>query len=509
MNAAIIIPPYNDFYATRHRASHLGAKIVETICTNEGFCTSFHDLSSGPPAKIALPDTLDHLAPYIDKKEYGPLAFFTSYYRFGSPLLERVRLIAEHAPDLCLISCFAFCYADQTIELARTIRKLMPNAEIVLGGGGPSVYPDYFLRHSFVDSVLAGEAENTLKPFLDQWRQQRIYSDPNDTPFRKSGLAVPSVNSDLVFPLPPMFAARVVSSSKNSVTLSTTLSRGCPRGCRFCSNHLVHTKNFRRVPVNEIRSGIALIASTIDIGDRRLLVNFEDDNLLIDLPHTLEVFDLWRSAFKDVRFLAENGIDYSLLSSKCVNELVDAGLEKFNLSIGTINEQLATQEQRSFNAQQYESVLKAASGRGIDVVTYFICGLQGDSVENIAATLNYLYTQPTLAGISLFYPVPGLSGFMDPGLFDNCTSNLCAGSSAYPWTNTLSTKSMLTAFRLSRLINLAKKKNRSDIEEALLIQCFNNNQLYTLHRSGGTKKDTIVAVEQVDKELMRLFFLGA
>ena len=81
----------------------------------------------------------------------------------------------------------------------------------------------------------------------------------------------------------------------------------------------------------------------------------------------------------------------------------------------------------------------------------------------------------------MFYPVPGLPGFTDMRLFERGCSALCAGSAAWPWTGSLTSAQLVTAFRLARYVNLCKKGALSAEERELVERCRRESRLYTWH----------------------------
>ncbi|MCK5153423.1 MAG: hypothetical protein KAQ93_03620 [Spirochaetales bacterium] len=122
------------------------------------------------------------------------------------------------------------------------------------------------------------------------------------------------------------------------------------------------------------------------------------------------------------------------------------------------NEQLRAQK-RSGNIKKLESIIKYSAQLNIPSITYFICGLKADTHLTMVQTINYLHSLKTSIGISHYYPVPGLVDWQDKDIFLENTQALCKGSSAYPWNNSLSTKELITAFRLARTSNYIKISN--------------------------------------------------
>ena len=124
--------------------------------------------------------------------------------------------------------------------------------------------------------------------------------------------------------------------------------------------------------------------------------------------------------------------------------------------MASMDQQQLEEEKREGNLKKLELLLKYSEKLDIPVITYFICGLKKDTPRKIVETIIYLHSLKTSIGISLYYPVPGLADWQDKELFLKIPPYMCCGSSAYPWNNSLTTKELVTAFRLARTSNYIK-----------------------------------------------------
>jgi anaerobic magnesium-protoporphyrin IX monomethyl ester cyclase len=475
--------------------SGLGARVVENLCAAAGHTVRLFDFpaSRRKPSRIPLPDELAHLRPYVLPDETGRLAFFTKYQRLGPPVRACAETVRGFAPDLILISCFAFCYVDQAADLAAACKTVMPDTPIVAGGHGPAVLPAYLLRRESVDACVTEQAEATLPGLLDAVERHGAL------PATVSGggaVVTGPIGAGSVEPTAAWHATRL---GPHGHLVSVCLTRGCPRRCSFCSVHLVHGREFRRLPISEVRR----IARALP-NDGSLEVNLEDDNLLCDWGYTEEALEAFRRERPGVRFRADNGLDYRLLTPERVRRLAELGMSRFNFSVGAADPAVASHQNREADLPRLRGVVEQVAERGHPSVAYLICGLPGDTPESVATALAFAAGLPSLVGVSLFYPIPGLPGFTDPAVFLGSSARLAAGSSAYPWNGSLSTAELVTAFRLARLANLRKEASPSPVELEALERSFAERRLHTVLRRGSER--VVQPVPHTSGAMQRVFF---
>ncbi len=507
LRACIAIPPVFDFYFTRHRFSGLGSEILSSLLRKNGCEVQLFNfpLQKKKGGQLRLPKTLEYLKPHIIGNENGGLSFFTRYQRFGPPLAECTDQIIAFAPDIVFISCFAFCYADAALELASHIRDINPDLAITIGGAGVSAYPDFFIQNPNIDFALTGEAEVSMPFFLNALKSNsKDFSGVPNLYRKNNSKIIASLIKRQTDANEIAFVLKKTNSTSKAVYYSTSLSRGCPKRCRFCSNFLCHGRDFRVIPIKKIQKGLSELFIEDKDCDKPVYVNFEDDNLLLAPEYFLNVLKIFKEKFPKVFFLAENGVDYTKLTPELVKTLIDLGMTQFNLSIASTHLPILKEEQRDATFPLYEKILQVLNKHGIQSITYFICGFKKDKKKTVAANIAYLAKLPTRIGISLFYPVPGIPDFTDTVLFDKQPPFICAGSSAYPWNRSLTTAELVTAFRLSRFVNLLKSDTKSEDEEILIQKITQKKKLYTRVKNGDTR--SIVPVPNADNDMVRLFF---
>ncbi len=456
LTIVLVQPPVEDFYFTPHRSSALGLQSLADAWTKRGHHCHILNFPLEKPKKkrLPLPEKLKYLNPWLKKhsKEMTGTAFFSRYFRFGPSLedcLERIKVLK---PQVVAISCFAWSYAQTTRKLLELLRPpLNPPFDpplLVVGGPGVTVMPEYFT--SFADLVIKGEGENVIGAIEK----------------RAGRISYPSCG-EIVCPDPPgtfPLVWDISTGRKNRFTAVTMLTRGCPKMCSFCSNHLIFGKTLRKIALPEVYSGLDLLVDQVlrrsQYLETKLHLNFEDDNILFQKNYFLAILKYIKEKCDqnriDFSFSAENGMDYLLLNHETLAAFKELNLTQLNLSLASMDQQQLEREKRTGNIKKLESLLEYSEKLAIPVITYFICGLKKDTPRKMVETISYLHGLKTRIGISLYYPVPGLADWLDKELFLKIPSYLCCGSSAYPWNGSLTSKELITAFRLARTSNYIK-----------------------------------------------------
>jgi radical SAM superfamily enzyme YgiQ (UPF0313 family) len=506
LKAVVAVPPVCDFYFTPHRFSSLGARTVEKILVTMGFSVDFihFPLIKKHGNKVEVPEDLAYLKPYLISGETGKLSFFTRYQRFGPDSKTCAREICALKPILCFLSCFAFSYAKELLDIAKYIKKIQPETLLIAGGAGVSAYPLYFVRDTNVDFAVAGEAEVCLPDFITALINNKLSYEhiPNIFWKRNGAIHFPSriktSNSEDIQPV-----ISLVDETKTNAYFSTSLSRGCPKACRFCSNAITHGKAFRIVSDLELDNVLNRFIIDQYPLKKTVFFNFEDDNLLFSPDFFIRTMTKIRAKYPSIKFLAENGIDYTMLTPHLADQLISLGMSAFNFTLVSSDNDIVKNQGRKSSLSHFDTMVRHISQKGIPVLSYFICGLKGETKKNVVDTLAYLYRLPTQVGISMFYSIPNIPDFTDMSLFDKLSPCVSNGSSAFPWNNSLSTDELVTAFRLSRYINLIKSSTKIAVDIELIGKIKNERKLYTIIKEKGVER--MVEVPRYDKEMVEMF----
>jgi radical SAM superfamily enzyme YgiQ (UPF0313 family) len=161
-------------------------------------------------------------------------------------------------------------------------------------------------------------------------------------------------------------------------------SRGCPYHCAFCEVPIVYGQTYRRRPIGEVIAEIK--ANTRITGLKK--VYFIDDNLTGHRDYAKELF----------KALLPLNIRWSCLwtiNTSRDEELLDLAKASgcFHVNIGIENvcqESISSIEKVQNPVKEYEMLLNRLRERGIFYSLNFMFGLDGDTRELFAETLDFL-----------------------------------------------------------------------------------------------------------------------
>lgn len=449
-----------------------------------------------------LPKTLVYLKPYLIEN-ITHYSFFHQYYRFGSPDSFNKEDLFHFAPDVILITSFAFAYFDGFKEQTEYLKSIFPDTPIICGGQGPSSSPQYYWKNSPVDYVIKGPAETGLPGLLNYLSGKQ--KTPPENIYGKDIVYRENLSSEYSFQ--PF-------TDINGKTAHLHFTRGCPKRCTYCSVHAASGHLFLKSRLEDAARTIQSLPENIRY------IDIEDDNISTDREYFKAVIRMIHQAFPHSKIGFENGMDFTTLDEELIRFLVDHNICKWNLSMVSVSSETLHKSKRNYLPELFEKTLEKILQCSLPVTVYFISGLKNDTLDNVLKSLFFLAEKNVIIGFSPFYPVPGT---LEAEHLQISSPLLARGTSCYGW-NSITTEEQISVFTLSRFINAIKRYSRQEwlnaakkylpvIEERIPEECGRDTAtwfgvFYSL------KKRCIAAVNRkgeisrfpMDEKVLRVFF---
>jgi radical SAM superfamily enzyme YgiQ (UPF0313 family) len=313
------------------------------------------------------------------------------------PLETVARNLREHQPDLVAIglrNLQNMDYTDVTANLdayralVRTVRSNSP-APVVLGGGGFSVTPKALMQDLGADYGIAGEGERAFAQLLEELESpqpalqnvERLYSSI-DGDLRFSGGRLEMLDLDELPPLDRAVLSPRYYSDYGTEALQT--KRGCPLHCTYCTYPLLEGARTR------MRKPVRVADEFMDISTRAGVDHVFIVDSVFNLPprHAKEICrELeargnrmpWTSYISPVAF-----------DEELADLMVRAGATGMEVGSDSGCDQILDRLRKGFHTDKIRRLAKIARARGLKDCHSFILGTDGETLEHVEQTLDFI-----------------------------------------------------------------------------------------------------------------------
>ncbi len=455
MKLLLCQPPIEDFYSTKERTYPLGLTYLAGAINDLSVEVKIKDfLSVNKRNTIPIPTNFEKLKNHY-KYDKSEIKIFNQYYHFGESWGNIEHYFKQNKFDIIGISSLFYTYTEETIKLAKIIKKTQPNTTIIVGGQNVTASNHLLFESADIDFMIRGEGENSFRIFIKNILNENInesiipnlfYKDNNK--WKISTIQTTNNRYDFMPDSSLINGEYYKIQGKNSTMLNTT--RGCPQGCKFCSIANVFGKKIRNKPyhlvLSELHKAKKLGIKVIDIEDDNFTKNQNYAKTLMKM-----IFNEFGNYFE---FYAMNGLSAFDLDDELFELMKNIGFKMINLSIATISENSLKNMNRNNSLSKFKYAVKKSASLNMKTVGYFIAGLPNEKITDILLTMKFLTELPLILGISPFYYIPDLTMNI-PNIPQNVKDARL--TRFFPADNFLDELDLITLFRITRIINYIKK----------------------------------------------------
>jgi radical SAM superfamily enzyme YgiQ (UPF0313 family) len=328
----------------------------------------------------------------------------------AEPLAVVERNLDEYQPDLVAIGLRNIQNMDYTSmtanldayrALVQTVRS-HSTAPIVIGGGGFSVMPKDLMEDLGADYGIAGEGERAFARLLDELerpvpaleRVERLY-------FRVDGeLRFTGSGRDflVVDDLPPPDRSVVLESYYQQYGIeSLQTKRGCPLLCTYCTYPLIEGRRTRMRDPALVADEFMVICARKDVAHL----------FIVD-----SVFNLPPRHAKEVcRELASRGnstpwtsyISPFAFDDELAELMVRAGATGIEVGSDSGCDEILDRLRKGFHTDRIARLAATCRAHGLKDCHSFILGTEGESLDHVERTLDFVEELDPYAAIMLVW----------------------------------------------------------------------------------------------------------
>jgi radical SAM superfamily enzyme YgiQ (UPF0313 family) len=395
-----------------------------------------------------------------------PLGPPLSLLSLASPLLEagfqvsmvdasidpeyKSTLAGEMTDALCLgISLLTGQMIRSAVDVSRFVRGLRPGLPIIYGGWHPSLQPAQTLREAYVDAVVRGQGELTLREVAERLRLGSTFESVRGVSFKPQGEIVHNperpVESMERLPAPAFAMANLDAYERRTGIrqLPYASSLGCPYACNYCTDQVFYNRRFNAYSAGRVVSEVTELVARYRLHEVPLL----DSNFPINVKRAVEIAQGFKDSKLRFRWTFQASTDLLCrMTDAEVGLLGEAGVS--HMGFGTESASRAVLALMNKKHQRidemYETARKSAQA-GIRVTFNLILGYPGETEADRLETFRIMsdiackYSNVSFSP-NIFTPYPGIPiwpdlrkmGVREPQSLEEW-ADVDLGSNHLPW----------------------------------------------------------------------------
>ena len=276
----------------------------------------------------------------------------------------------------------------RSIDIAKEYRKR--GKTVILGGYMASIMPEEAVK--YCDSLIIGDAELVWQQMLSDFENGNL-KKTYEKPLEGNWYSTPSPRFDLL-------------EGKNlGDFLPVQAGRGCPNSCSFCSVSCLYSGRYVKRPLPEVIRDIEQIKS---LGYKKILLL--DDNIFSDRKYLDSLLDTLIKL--DISWMSQCEITIGK-DDELLEKLQKSGCTTLSFGLESISrESLISMDKGWAVPAEYDFLIQNIRNHGIDVSTEMVVGGEGDTLESIRMTKDFI--ERNKISVPRFYiltPFPGTRFF--------------------------------------------------------------------------------------------------
>lgn len=347
-----------------------------------------------PSIRISIIDTYFNGVPICIKTKKG--------YRSGLSDVEICKLIKDADPDIIGVSNSYTAYTEDSLSLLKLANKICPNALTIIGGAHATIDHKYLITKKYIDVVVRGEGEETLREIIYNVYSKIPIKDITGITYKANDQIICNPDRALIqnlddLPIPDRSFIDYLQYLKKSKELyflpsrkpvgTIFSSRGCMFKCIFCSTQKVWTNKWRSRSAEKMLEEVNYLREKYGVRE----IAFQDDQFMGSKDRIIQLCKLIINQNLKMSFIAPSGISPALLDREVLFYLKQAGFYRICFSIDVGTKESASYVRKPINLQKVRDLIVYANHLGIWTYGTFVIGFPFETVENLVETKIFSY----------------------------------------------------------------------------------------------------------------------
>jgi anaerobic magnesium-protoporphyrin IX monomethyl ester cyclase len=295
------------------------------------------------------------------------------------------------------------------LRLAALVKRLNPEAKIILGGAHPSIMFGQMLENPAVDVVVIGEGDLTLLDLVRAIESGDDIQAVRGIAFKWDGRVVKTASRTRIrdldsLPMPDFYHLEEPSRA-GPVRTGISIGRGCPYNCQFCASASVWGNTYSSKSARRVADEIEFVLGKS--GDGVIFVG--DDMVGVTKADTMQFCEEIMSRGLRFKWYANARVD--AVSERLLATMKRAGCVMICYGVESGSPEILKTINKRITVDQVKHAFRLTHKLGIECQATVMVGNPGDNRETIEQTralLDSIRPNHLWVSYATLYPGTGL-----------------------------------------------------------------------------------------------------
>ncbi len=328
--------------------------------------------------------------------------------------------IIDFSPDIIGIGFKSLDFFPAK-KMAITIKKVLPDSIIIIGGLHVSIAPDDVLNDlefsKNIDFIIKGEAEITLLGLLSKIKN----NEPSERilqGIRPNLDDLPIINREF-YDIEAELNNPIWLGKKPCVTMLFT--RGCNYNCAFCqpSERKLFGSIKRYRSVDNVIDELKILKEKYNFK----YIHFHDDNFIQNIKWVKEFIEKYANSEINANFAIQTRADIVIAFEKYVEKLTKIGLDTISIGFESGSNRILKFLRKGTTVIQNVRAAMICRKYNLNIVANYMFGVPTETKKEMFATKRLIESiNPSVKSPAFYTPLPGSYLFdycVETGLFED------------------------------------------------------------------------------------------
>lgn len=321
---------------------------------------------------------------------------------------DLARRIHGFDPDVVGVTATTSMILD-AYEVARIAKEVNRDTFVILGGPHATFMAREVLRECpYLDLVVRGEGEETLRELLKRLRKGRSPEDVLGVTYRKNDIIKDNPPRPLIrdldsIPIPAYDLLPMDRYVVEGIRFGAVMtSRGCPYNCIFCSSSLQFGKKWRAHGVERVIEELRILTEKFGVKE----IEFLDDTFTLNPKRVEKISEKIIEEKLDVSWSASSRVNTFNYKIGCGMRRAGAHTIYFGIESGS--DRTLQFIGKGISKRQSIDAVKTAKQAGLRTLGSFVIGFPYETEAEIRETIKFANKVGVdLAQFTIATPYPG------------------------------------------------------------------------------------------------------